>query len=52
MREEDHKIMDSTPAMESREQDKEVPVQNEDPAETREEDQLVREDYMDKICQV
>ena len=42
-------ITSSTLSMEIGGQDKEDLVQNEDPAETREEEQLVREEYIDKV---
>ena len=49
MREEENKNVDSIPTKELEEQVLDDPVQNEDPAEPREEDQLVKEDYMDKV---
>ena len=50
MREEEHMIMAFAPTMEIGGQEKEDPVQNEDPAETREEEKLVREEYIEKVC--
>ena len=43
-------IMASAPTMEIGGQEKEDPIQNEDPAETREEEKLVREEYIEKVC--
>ena len=49
MREEEQMVKATSPAMEIEGQDKEDFVQNEDPIETREEEQMVREEHIDKV---
>lgn len=49
MREEEHMVKATSPAMEIGGQDKEDLVQNEDLVETKEEEQMEREEHIDKV---